>query len=726
MRKLLLSLTFILLLVTACSEYENTDTGRFEHGMKLLKEGKTDQAEEMFSVIDSTYPGSPYGLYGMAILYEKERFDIYAAEYFTRLADSFPDFLPGTRSYLELSLRKRWDDLTQNLVARADAQGLDHTDLSLLVAEAYLTRGDVALAGKQIDSLVDGGNDSIELMFLRAEYYREHGEFDKMFEFTREISGKIAGDKHGLLKLGKILARVGLADSAAFYYDQANIMGEDDFYFRADVAQAYCDIGYFENCEKLTASLEQVYPESPRVYLLKRNRLAATGREFEAYKVSMQLVQKYSDKPSAMIIHGETALLAGDLPNAERFIESAGSNAEFNKFDIYLINRITKRLVDAVLELGGSTESLMYYLKYNAALEKNFETLLIYADIHYKANFDSLAEPFVTELRPLLGDNADHKARLGALFTREKLDKLAKPLLDDALKDYPTNPTALLARADYLDREQSAADAVAFLDKAGIYAIAQDEVYPEYLKLCSAAGMIDSGEKLIDRLIEMGPRDIDRYKTAMAFYRENNLDDKVGEIVEQCLKFNGNADDSQLLAAKYYLENGDGAKAEEHARRALAQSPENSEAKVILAQSLEIQGKPEQAIPIYKEVLEKDKLNGQAYGYLARAQLSTDAEIGDIMMNIRQAVKFDQSPVHRVTLAKVLMKQGQYKGALRSLESEIRGDSSYAPFLYYAAVAADKDGQKEKAVVLLEAGLRRDLPDNLKTAAEELLNQLQQ
>ncbi len=721
MRRFLSLTAILIMLFAACSNFEESATGRFEYGMKLLKSGQKDKAAEMFQTIDSLYPDSPYGQYGLAVLLSKERLDLEAAERFFDIAQNYPDFLPAIRSFYDLTVRDGWYDLAQGLALKAERLGLDSLEARRLEAQTYMRQGYLVKAGKILDSLIVHHRDNTPLNLTYAEYQMHQGEFDRGINILHELLPKITRDKHALLEIGKVYALIGSADSAAVYFRQALDRASDDYYFEADIAQAFCNIGYLENCKKIIKKLQRKSPDTYRLNYLKRNERLAAGRLFEALEIAMDGARLNNGIPTPHMNVGAIERMLIDKMHSRQSYQNAGQTAEVDSFHTFIVDEITITMMESVLAQGGWTEALLLYGTHHETLPKNFRTLLLYADILYTANRNDEAEGYIKELMPFVDGNADFEAKLGNLYYRHGMYKDASKYLDEALKLDLINALAVKTKALLLRRTKSDDAALAFFEDMPIYAQTDTSVYRLKFDLYASTDNTDGGKEFSDALLALGPKDIDRIKASLNFFEEVKGYDKGVELIQFSLGEDPNSTEIRLAAANFYFATGHPDKAGEQAEKVLGSEPSNLHAMLLRGLSLELQGDYSKAIEFYKKVLAEDKMNGAAHGYLARALLESGGDMNEIISHVNQAVKFDMSPVHRITLARALMKQGQYKGAQRVLEMAIKRAPDVGDLYYYAGKAARENNDIEKSRSYFKKALELGVTDTLKADAEKQL-----
>ncbi|GEM_PF-2556880 len=723
MQRTLIGLAVLTILFCACSKFEESDTGRFEYGMALLKQGKADDAAEMFKAIDSLYPGSPYGRYGTAVLLEKEYFDIDAAEAFLSLMDDFPDFLPGTRSFVDLAVRLRWYDQAREAVLNAAAIGHDPTDNAMLLAEVSLRTGTITRAGQILDSLMAINPDSDNLVVLYAEYLMHAGRFQEGLGEARGVAARSADNKHNLMKIGKIYAMIGLADSAAVYYSKALALASDDYYFKADLAQAFCDIGYLRQCDDVILELVSMSPGNHREYILRRDKSLAAGEPFEAFRIAMKEVNDH-DSFSAKLSYGYACSKIGDIPNTERFYEVVQVAAVHDSLHDQIYDDVTLRMMEAMLEMKNWTEAVLLYGSFREGLERNARSLILFADIHFSGNLDQYTEEFITNLIPLIGNSAMYDAQLGDVYRRADSVEKATEYIDRALHQDALNQLAITSKAKLLEQTKDARAAAEFLKGLDINRSSLDSVYPNVIAVYATAGMTNDAEQFIKQIIDRGPGDVRRYKSAFDFYASLGQKDKMAGIVTLCLENNINSREAAQFAGNYYLANNQPEQTLQLAESVLSREPDKQSALLLKGQALEMQGKNDQAISIYRKLIEEDKLNGAAYGYLARVLIETGGDAREIQSNLSQALKFDNRPLHFITQAKFLIMQEKYNGAVNSMVLAAKRFPESAEIMYYAGFAASKQGDKAKAGEFLKKALSLGLNDSLKTEAEKLIKGL--
>jgi len=723
-RAVLVCLALSILVFGACSKFEETETGRFEYGIKLLKKGDKAGALDQFRIIDSLYPQSPYGAYGRTIVNEKENFLLESVQGLINLTGKHEDFLPGYRSLAELYLRLGWFDPAMETAARCRQMNMDKTATADLIIKILMAKGELKKAESLLDSLKSLSVSSPGLSLSEARLRINRGDFSQALKIARDIRRQESGGKDLVVELGRIYADLGWVDSAAALYRKTAEQNRDDYFAQAEMAEALIEISYLGDAQKILKRLTKDSLDVYRVHDVKIRLLEKKGEPFEALKLGREMIPLFADEISAVVRYAGLCVKAGDATNAQRFIENAGSYAVRDSLDDRIQDEIAYYQLKSYMGENNWLMADAVMQRNQEQMPRDFNTLYLFADIDYAANKRTEAEIIVQEISALTGDNPFHHAALGELYNRYDSVRVAEIYFDKALEIDKYNISAILGKMSLAAKQSRYQEALEFLSRQGEYAGFNSRIFPEKALLLKKSGRYDLLAAYMDTVITRGPGAIPRYRLALRIDIEMNGGKRAEELLEKMLKANPDDSDANLTAGEYYLARADYDKARDYVERVQKESPENSRATLFMAQIEEGSGQIIRASELYHKIITEDPLNGPAYGALARITLEQNGDMRDIMNFGRQAIKYDPNPEHLVTLGRAFMKQSRWKAAARHFELALEKAPDKAEYAYYYGQALIKEGEVVKAREYLTQALNKGLSGAMKTEAERALQKL--
>ena len=210
-----------------------------------------------------------------------------------------------------------------------------------------------------------------------------------------------------------------------------------------------------------------------------------------------------------------------------------------------------------------------------------------------------------------------------------------------------------------------------------------------------------------------------------------NLDGQLGnlnrsrQLAEQAVSRAPGFPAARMQMAMWHLRDRDGAAAEEMVRPIVDQMPENQHAMHMLAASLLMQGKADDAVRIFQKLADKKDGSGKQQLVAGLGLLSAGDVSGGVSMLSRLAAESPENPVASSALISGYVQQQAYQEALEAAKRFLQhrpGDPVAVNLLAMAQLAA---GENLRAVESFEEALRLD-PGNRKASQMLARNALEQ
>lgn len=520
----------------------------------------------------------------------------------------------------------------------------------------------------------------LETQLEIASGYILAGDFDRAIELLESLpDGRVTGYQREYLLLTALL-RKGDKDRALAEARALTERSGDDPQVRNMVASVYAAVGQPDAGRDQYAEALKLKPDDPQTLINLARLDLAEGRTADAEKNFRKVLEGDSKNLLATLGVAVAAGARGDSAEAERWLQKANADhpesveAQLALAQYYLGARDfakARAVIDAAAKKAPD----------NAALA-NARGLALLGMKDNAAAIASFKE--ATRLAPKAYGYSLNLARAHLV---ERDLAAALDVVNAVLKDDPGYRPALALGA-------SASLAAGETEKAAGYTERLRQAAPDSPATFRLEGDLAMAQK--------------RYRDALAHYR------KAAE----------KGTDRALVMATYRAAVLTGAPdAEKVIEDWVATHPTDGDAVAVLGDALQRKGETAQVIALYERHLEKAPgnaiiLNNLAVLYDAKGDPRA-LELAERAYNAAPKV-----PAVQDTFGWALFKAGQQDRALGLLQEAAKGLPDNAEVQYHLAAALAKAGKKSEAVVLLRKSLEGPLPDDAKTDARRLLEQL--
>jgi tetratricopeptide (TPR) repeat protein len=719
---------FTLLLVVAVIMISCTgsERGMFEEGMKLLEKGSIAEALEKFDAIVENYPESPYGPYGRAVYFDREKL-IYEAineSYKALRNDSL--FAPALLLNAELSLEIKYPDQAFYFAVLNQNSGGDSVRGVVVESDALMMAGKLDDTRLLLEKAFGQSPDEPFFHLQNAKYFVHTGDYTRALDECRLALSTDTDNPHLFKSVGDFYRELGLFDSTVVYYDRALALTGDDNYLMADIADAYTEMGYLHRANILTEEFSQIVNESHRYYLLLRDIFIRRGKIKNAMLIYGMPVQHYAKNLSYKCNLAETKARTGEGLGSGQYFMTAVQMAGVFKYPRAAGNDINRRYLKMLVEDERYNEAGPMAEGRLDSLPNDFYTISDIAFLFFNVQCEpSLKVKILKRLKQTAKGSLMYTALIGDLYARIDSLERAHDIFSEVLKTDKFNLTAILGEIDVLEKSKQYDKAIDFIDSFDEYLSYYPDVGLRKTELYRMTGDLDAALRFAERLIELGRNDINRYKTAIALALEKNDDSKVEELYHLCLENNSNNPYALALNSRYYFERGEVNRASELVSRSLALDSSHISTLVLGADLMAVRGETDSAIAQYERIVELDKYCGDAYGNMALLLVETEKNVKLGSTIVKRAIYNDGGNAkHRATLGRAYYKMGKYKSAYGTFKHALRFAPDDPEIKYYAGLNLIKNNMPKQAKILLKKAIRLGLNDDLKKQAEAELKKL--
>jgi tetratricopeptide (TPR) repeat protein len=718
----LLTLAVLLLILGSCGDSGKTN---FEKGLVALKAGNPSMASGIFESIISKTPDSPYGNHGMAVYFDKEALLYEALNANYEVMKDHPNFLPALALDAELSLKIGRPELAFLTAALYQKKGGDKSLGASLEAEALIEAGKISEAGISLEkALKELPNDPL-LLLARGRYYYHNNNFPKAEQDFRDAVAKSDNKPEILKPAGDFCKMMGLYDSAAYFYNQALKAAGDDFYYMGDIAQALIDLRYFHDALLLSEEMKRRAPDSHRPYLLITHILTGQNKLHEAILEYSQIVPKYNDYPSVVRNFALTKAKIKDPIVAQRYFETAVDFAYDRNYPGVAKFDLSAGLVDMLISLGRFDLAGLYNTELLDSLPTDFRALKTQAYIYWAYTAKGQLDTILPRVTAAVEGMPANMALLGQFYERmDSLDE-AREYSRATLSADKSNLTAILTSIAILEKTGDPKGVLALLDNYDEHVSYVPEIAAQKIHAYRELGDLDSALKFARLMIDLGKKDLDRYKVAVEIAQNKNDAREAEEAVRLCTDNNPDDPGAYLIYGRYYFNRNDTNEAEKAVAKALALDSLHVDALTLKAELLETQGQTQEAIRLYKKVMEIDQYAGDAIGNLAMLLIDTDENplVAANYANIAMMTGSDDAK-YLYVLGRSYYKMGKYAMARSNFEKALLLAPDNPEYNYFAGMNYIKDGKPEKAKSCLKKSIRLGLHAQLRKEAENALKDL--
>lgn len=723
MNKALLLLVVSLALLAACSQ-PGPGGERFDQAVEALRDGDPKTARETFAQLDSLEADSPYGSYGKALYFEKERQFIEAANAYEKCLTKFPEFVPAILGSARLAMQMNRPVRARAAAEKAYKLEKHNPAIMAVLCDALTASGEPGKARRGLMEAIERTPDDPQLMLADARFQLHAGEFDKALHI---ITDKVAGTADaGILKeIGDVYARLGMADEAAGWYAKALHEDRNDYYLKADIADAYIEIGYYYDARRLIDQLADYRSASHRYYLAFKNWYETQGDRYAAFTIYLDAYMHFTNSPTVLMTLAHLRYDIKQTAVASTHYEQAFLWAESNQ---YAEEDIVEMHLDRAEQMFDHGQVVAASAPIKEILDNplNEYPIIRVVSLFYAKFADK--EKAVDILKRLDSFSEGNPARMtqtGDVYRRvDSLDR-AQSWYDWTLKVDRVNTGAILGKLTIWQALEVYDTAVRFLDSLDRRMTMYRPVAESKYDLLMASGKPEQALAFARELIISAPHSITYCRLAVQAATKLGQTDEIIQLCREYLDNNPEDVDAHSLMAEQYWAVGETDKATEEAARAIAIDSVAIKAHLINARILLAEGKVDSVKAIYSWLLTKNEYVDEALSGLVEITLEQGGDYHQAMNLANHALQVDnQNPINLVRLGRVQYASGRYDIAKSTFEHGLKTFPDNAEVHYYAGVNYLKLKDNKKAREQLNRALKLGLRDELKQEANRLLTAL--
>ncbi|MCP4705425.1 MAG: hypothetical protein GY865_12550 [candidate division Zixibacteria bacterium] len=728
MKTMVIVFSVLMILVISCSLFQKSGDQLFNNGLELLETGDYYGAIETFDKIDSLYPDSPYGYFGRAIAFEKDRRYIDALNAYLRIQVIDKDFVPGLKALISLASRTGRPDLALGIASQYRELEDDSLTLIALNAELLLNIGEYKLARDEIVKITSGvPSNPIQHLFY-AKLLLHEGDFETALDHCSQALELDGGNIEILLEIASIYASISHYDLAAKYLKTALDVESIDYYQKADIAEVFLDMNYLADVYQIVDELEQASFQNNIVSYLKTKLLLANKQAIWAKQYYSKAIARNKMTPAQQIYMADVKFESRDIQGAKMAIEHADQIAEAESFHIGLRNELTLKKPELFLKIWDWRSAEGIFVPLEGMLPMDFETIFLKAWMNLMANRKDAAFESISRLEILVKDNSPRLAKFGKLYLNVDSLETAEKYFDQALINDKINIDAIFGKVNILKREKKYAAAIDFLNKQNQLILSNPILYPELVSIYKESGELKKARDFAYTLIKNAPGDIDKYILAIELAREDGSLEDVGSIVKTCLENNPDNGYAMLLSGEYYTEISSFDKAETQFQSAVSTGIMTYDAYYRLGLLLEKKGEIDSSFTYFKKSAAINQFFGKPYSRMAAIMINQEnidkKSLATLMNYVNLAHWGGINPDDFITKGRGQVIQTKYSQAKISFDKALEADPNNPVYNYYVGMNYIKLDSPKKAKTYLNKAIKNGLSGELKSNAENLLSGL--
>ncbi len=725
MRKLVIAIVPLFLLLGNCSKENKVDQVKTDEGMTLLQKGDFQEAVKSFAAIDSVNPGSPQGIYGKAIAFEREGLILEAMHSLTQMMQKHNKSAEGYRLLSELQSRDRRHDQAIFDAGKYASLVGENDSSAALMAQALIAGGQFTKAGEVIEKRLKGNVSQPDFLLTAAQYYFLTGKIERARELQAQGEKALADHPADYLRAGSLQALMGETDSAGFFFRMAAARPKADFYSKADAADSLISIKYFHKAQELLSQLEKANSKSHRIFALHTNMMRRMGKDFNAHLIYGDAVSANPNSPTILSNFGRSMLTIYHITGAEAHMTNALSMAEnenYSSEDQAFIMLTHLEALWGRREVGPSMAALQPLLE---SMPTEFRALDLAAGFTWKYAPPEESRDIVSTFERLSDGNPYRLTRVGDFYAGIDSLKTAKEYYDEALKLAPYFHPAIKGLVGLLKKVNQPVRLIDYLSTLPEFISLYPDFAEERIATLRKLKRFPEALEFCEKYIQAGPGDLERYRIGITVAEQAGNRTRAEEIVNDCLQKNGIDPEAYVIAADFKLRHEGIADADESIKKALSLDSACVNAYLVKAKQDTLAGREQEAMKLYEKVLQLDQFSAEAYNNLGWLLLKTGGDPRVAANHASAAISYEPlNGENYITLGWSRYKQNRFDLARGDFERGLKIAPENPVLNFYAGLNYIKDNKPDKAKVHLKNALAGDLPKTLRKEAEENLKKL--
>jgi Tfp pilus assembly protein PilF len=606
-------------------------------------------------------------------------------------------------------------------------------DASMLLATLLMSKQDVAGARKVLEQAVERHPQDVEFRLALAAVLERLNDNEAAAEQYARVVAQAPKHMDYRVAQASHLVRWGKIDRAEAVLREAIKADPNDEQRYLVLATFLAQQRSFEVADRALADLIAERKKAYQIRFGRVNLLLGARRTDEAIKALEEIIALDKTGPSGLQARSALARihLAENRPQQadELIAQVLKANPRDNAALLLRAQRYLARNDprDAIVDLRAVLKDQ----------PDSPELVALLARAHLANQEPDLARETVSRAAQLYPNNADLRVLYAGFLVSQNEHEAAVRELDDLLRAHPSNAKVLQAKADIQASRKDWKGAEATLKT--LIAAAPRSALGHYrlAQLYLAQGRPDATLKELDRARENAPQDFEilaatvrllimqkkpeeglqRIRQAIAAQPDNAaLQVMLGETLAALKRYEPAAAaftkaielDKKLAAgytnlAQLYLASDKPAAAEQVLRAGLEAEPKNLPVSLLLADLLQRQGRFDEAMARYEDIMRYAPWNDVAANNLAMLLADRRAEKASLARAVELSRRFENSrnPLQLDTLGWAYYQVGDYGKAVSVLERAVKGPQDIPVIEYHLGLALYRAGKIESGKAYL-------------------------
>jgi len=694
----------------------------FYKGKDFLSDGRPMDALRVFTELDSLKPDSIYGKFGIGLYFENERLNLDAQNEFDSILELSPGFVPCLIEAAWLALEMNDPVKAHKRSEKAYRVDKENADILTVYSESLRRMGSPDKAEALIKQGLSLFPDNPGLNMIRARLYLQTGKTDSALWVCSELMRNMNPESGHILEIGEIYSRLGMSDSAAYYYETAYGKRNDDFYLSADLADAFIEIGYMNRARQIINELKKKTTDSYRTYLAEKSIAELQGDFRRADLTMFDAYSIFPKRPTTLVDIAQVKFKLHQPEQAYRFYQLAIDRQTYKGFNALNTLHLRMDRAEKLFEEGHVASASSRITEILDNPPNDFKIIRICALFYTRMAEPAKARTLLNRMERMSRGLPWHE--FGAAKTYLTLDSLDKAqAIYDKIRDiYKFEPDFILTQIKLYKAHNNNERCLLYIDSLPEYLWMYRPIAIDKFEILMSLEKFDDALVFAENFIEKGPFAVERYGLAFRAAEALGDSENMTSIVVQCLENNNGDPDALSFAAEHYYKQGDNARAMEMVNKITEIDSLFIPAHLIHARVLKDEGNIDSVKVIYNWIISKYEYAGEALSGLAWIEMDSDGDMNLAVNCANRAIRANsEEPYYMFTRAMAYHKSGLYANARTSYENLLKRVPNNPLYNFHAGVNYLDEEKVSEARKHLKEAIKLGLPDDLKKEAERLL-----
>lgn len=728
-RFLLVTFLFLMIEIVGCSKSpEQKINDLYNRGLSYIQSYNYDAADTAFNKIENIDPQSPWGLYGVGLVFENKLQYYDALAIYLTLNKAQPSFAPAFAGTYRIYNHLGYNQYAQHAAGTYSKLAKDSLKAQILLAKAFFNSGEYIASRKELTKInTPSSADKERINMIIAQTYIMEGKIDSAQNIVNNVMTSPAQTSEFYFEAANYFEKAGFIDSAMVLSKISTTI--KNTHFNPTIQHFYRALRnkYFYEAHTIIKNLKKQKADQAllagmdieyNLALNNRRKLNELGGLYQA---------KYSQTLSAIIYQikcsgavDDLLTIGQDINALKAILKKSNYEPEFVDFfnleavllfDHYEQSTISLDKLQSISGILSNNENLKLHIALTSYIVGKFKDALDMLKLYTKYH----------SYRP------DWLTGIGDVYSHQGLKKydLAEASYQNALKINKWYQPAFEHYVKMFEKQKKHKKALSVFSD-----------YPHFeknnptIKLLKSKILIENnnfteGLELFKNNIKKVKENISLYTDLISILNKKNRPAEKEQIVDMLTNNCSQNVDALIYLAEYKGDNNDYQASLDFVKQAEKFEPNNPDVLTLKARALYYLGEKPKAFEIF-ETINKTHPNNAKNLYYYSHLLAKDKTDFNKASNLARSAVFNSygDPNYVLNLSYVYYQMGRYKLS-RGEATKARNVQRDNPLPYFRiGLASYKLGDKKDAQKNLNKAIRLGLRGKDLKTAREILKQL--